>query len=100
MFNKLNKARNHATDYVTLRNMAPSRSWKIREALAGNRNLQIHVLEELVSDKVEAVRVAIAGNPNVNAKIWDALSEDTSPKVREALLETHAERPGRIGHRG
>ena len=100
MFNKLNKAKDNATDYVTLRNMAGSKSVKIRAALAGNTNLQIHVLEELVKDKAEAVRVAIAGNRNVNTKIWDILSQDISPNVREALLATHAERPQKAGHRG
>lgn len=100
MFNKLKTAQRNTTDYVTLRGMANSKNWKIRAALAANTNLQTHVLEELAKDKVEAVRLALTGNPNVTPKLWDSLNADESLKVREALLETHPERPVKSGHRG
>jgi hypothetical protein len=99
MFDKLKKAKNPSTDYVTLRGLASSKSSKVRAALATNTNLQPHVLEELGKDRVEAVRVALASNPNVTPKLWALLTEDESESVREALLETHPEKPVKVGHR-
>lgn len=100
MFNKFKQARDHHTNYVTLRNMAASKNPRLRAVVAANRNLQTYVMEELGSDRSAAVRVALAANPNVTAKLWDVLKEDSSEAVRTTLVEHHPERPAKAGLRG
>lgn len=81
------------TTFTVLRRLAESRSVKIREAVAGNRNTQTYVLENLTSDVSPKVRAAVASNQNLTVKAWNSLRNDSDASVRESLEKSYPASP-------
>lgn len=96
---KLKNARNPYTNFVTLRELSKSRSKKIRAAVAANRNLQTHVIDELVHDASPIVRKALIENPNLTLNAYNKLLEDNDMEIRNHLEESWTEPPAAKSHR-
>lgn len=96
MFGKsLKEAQNPYTTFTVLRKLAESKKVKIREAVAGNQNVQTYVMENLATDDSVKVRAALATNPKLSNKAWKILSEDSAVEVIE-MLKTHYPEPPEV----
>jgi hypothetical protein len=100
IFGKYKAASNPYTNFVTLRELANSKSTKVRSAVAANPNSQAYIINQLAIDSNETVRSHVAKNPNITLDAWKKLKVDASEAVRKALAETHPEQPAARGHRG
>lgn len=96
---KLKKAQNPYTDFVSLRRLAESKNKKIRAAVAANRNVQAHVIDQLAEDPSPLVRAALINNPNLTSKAYNKLKEDEDTQIVTLLEEAWTAPPEKRGHR-
>lgn len=98
-WNKLKKAQNPYTDFVSLRKLGESKNKKIRAAVAANRNVQSHVIDQLSEDPSPLVRAALVKNPNLTVTAYNKLKEDTNENVVKQLEENWKTPPEQRNHR-